>query len=114
MRGIPGLSGTGLSSLGRLEKRWGESRRGEREEIEADEEDLIQRAADEQYSLGSTLASPTQYPAPKSHLAIIIPIQKPAPTSLNLLMTLAGPAHAQRRIHMHIVARHIDRDQALE
>lgn len=45
---------------------------------------------------------------------MVILIQDPVPTRLDTLMTRTRPAHTQRRVHMHIMARHVDRNQALE
>lgn len=51
--GAPGV----VRALHGLEQGWGEHRRREGQEVEADEEDLVGSAADEQHSLGNGSAS---------------------------------------------------------
>lgn len=45
---------------------------------------------------------------------MVILVQDPAAARLNLLVTLARTAHTQSRVHMHVMAGHVDGDQALE
>lgn len=49
-----------------------------------------------------------------THVIRIIHLQHPTPALIHSLVALSAPPHTQRRIHMHIVARQIQADQALE
>lgn len=54
---------------------------------------------------------------PKSsstHVVRVVLLQDPAPAFVDLLVALAGTAHAQRGVHVHVVAGKIQTDQALE
>ena len=49
-----------------------------------------------------------------THLASVVLVQDPAPGGINLLVALGGTAHAQSCIHMHVMASHVQTNQALE
>jgi hypothetical protein len=54
------------------------------------------------------------YPALYTYVVRVVLLQDPAPALVDILVALSAAAHAQRRIHVHIVARQIQRDEALE
>lgn len=45
---------------------------------------------------------------------MVVPVQDPAASGLDVLVALAGPPHAEGGVHVHVVARHVQRDQTLE
>jgi hypothetical protein len=49
-----------------------------------------------------------------TYVVRVIHLQHPTPTLIHLLMALPTPAHTQRSIHVHIMARQIQANQALE
>lgn len=49
-----------------------------------------------------------------THLASVVLVQDPAPGGINLLVALGGTTHAQSCIHVHVMASHIQANQALE
>lgn len=50
----------------------------------------------------------------EAYIIRVVHLQHPTPALIDLLMALSAPAHAQRRVHVHIMARQIQADQALE
>jgi hypothetical protein len=44
----------------------------------------------------------------------VVLLQDPAPALIHVFVALFAAAHAQRRVHVHIVARQIKRDEPLE
>lgn len=51
---------------------------------------------------------------PPTYLVRIIQVHNPAPTRADILMTLPLPTHRKGRIHMHIMTRKVQTDEALE
>jgi hypothetical protein len=49
-----------------------------------------------------------------SYLVGVVLVHDPATGGINLLVALAGSAHAQSGVHVHIVAGHIQTNQSLE
>lgn len=49
-----------------------------------------------------------------TYLVGIVEVHYPVPVGRDVLVALRAPAHAQRRIHVHVVAGEVKRDQALE
>lgn len=49
-----------------------------------------------------------------THLAVVVLVQNPASSSLNVLVALASSSHAKRGVHVHIVTGEVQRNQALE
>ena len=45
---------------------------------------------------------------------MVVPVQDPAASGLDVLVALAGSPHAEGGVHVHVVARHVQRDQTLE
>jgi hypothetical protein len=50
----------------------------------------------------------------QTYVVGVVLLQDPAPALIHVLVALFAAAHAQRRIHVHIVARQVERDEALE
>lgn len=50
----------------------------------------------------------------KAYRSLIVDPQSPRPFFLNLLVTLLVAAHYQSRVHVHIMTRVVEADQALE
>lgn len=103
----------------------GDERAAEAEEVEGDEEEFVEGAGDEEDGLGGWgLARWLCVPACVrvldceavwfTYLIRIIQIHNPAPTRTNILMALALPAHAQRAVHVQVMAREVQTDQQLE
>jgi hypothetical protein len=49
-----------------------------------------------------------------TYLVRVVLPQDPAPARRHVLVALSASAHAQRRIHVHVVTGQVERDQALE
>lgn len=49
-----------------------------------------------------------------THLAVVVLVQNPASGRINLLVALAGTTPAQSSIHVHVMAGHVQANQALE
>lgn len=49
-----------------------------------------------------------------SHLAVVVLVQSPVSTGVDLLVALVGSTTAQSGVHVHVVARHVQADQSLE
>lgn len=45
---------------------------------------------------------------------MVVLVQDPAAAGVDLLVALAGTSHAERRVHVHVVTSHIQRNQTLE
>lgn len=98
---VSGLHRGGLGITDRLEERRREDRRGEGEQIEADEEKLIESAANEQDNLveqqESVLTIHTdQLPVglKMPYPAVVVLVEDPAAAGVDLLVALIGTAHA--------------------
>ena len=114
---VAGLGGGGLGIADGLQKRGGQHRRRKRKEVETNEAELIKSAANEQHGLDnkqSVSHSTHQIRATSSYLAVVVLVEHPVPVGVDLLVALVGPAHAQRRIHVHVVTGQVQRDQTLE
>jgi hypothetical protein len=60
--------------------------------------------------LASAPANSTAWP----YVVGIVLLQDPAPALVDVLVALSAATHAQRRVHVHIVASQIQRNEALE
>jgi hypothetical protein len=50
----------------------------------------------------------------QSYLVGVVLVHDPATGGINLLVTPAGSAHTQSRVHVHVVTGHIQTNQSLE
>lgn len=50
----------------------------------------------------------------RTYVVGVIHLQDPTPRLVDLLVTLVAPAHAQRRVHVHVMTGQVEGDQALE
>lgn len=55
-----------------------------------------------------------QFAATVSYLAGVVLVHNPATARIDLLMALAGSAHTQGSVHVHVVAGHVQADETLE
>ena len=100
----------------------------EREQIQCDEEGLVQGTEDEEDRLGWFSAFITSHGTEvkkeegrggsrrkgRTYPVGIVQIQNPASRLVDVLVALIRAAHGQSGVHVHIMAREIERDQALE
>lgn len=49
-----------------------------------------------------------------TYLAVVVLVQSPVSAGVDLLVALVGSTAAQSGVHVHVVARHVQADQALE
>lgn len=55
-----------------------------------------------------------QFAAAGSYLAGVVLVHNPATARIDLLVALAGSAHAESSVHVHVVAGHVQADETLE
>jgi len=115
MSGATGLRrGAGHVGQG-LEEGGRQNGRREGEEVQRDEKDFVEGAEEEEDRLivFSAYVWELEYQG-FAYLVIVVEIQKSAPALINLLVTLARSSHGQGRVHVHVMARQIETDEALE
>jgi hypothetical protein len=49
-----------------------------------------------------------------THVVGVVLLQDPAPALIHVLVALSATAHAQCRVHVHIMTRQVQRNEALE
>jgi hypothetical protein len=99
-RGVDGVAGLhGLAALGldRLDEMRGEQGRGEGEEVEGDEEDLVHGAKDEEDGLVG-----------------VVKVEYPVLALVDVLVARLGAIDDESSIHVDVVASKVEGDQALE
>jgi uncharacterized OB-fold protein len=56
----------------------------------------------------------TTFSGEKTYVVGIVLLEQPTPALIHVLVALSAAAHAQRRIHVHVVTSQVQRDEALE
>ena len=65
-------------------------------------------------STGCSLGASLKGLNTKTYVVGVVLLEQPAPALIHILVALVRASHAQRRVHVHVVARQIQRDEALE
>lgn len=96
------------------EQGWREEGRAEGEEVERDEEYLVQGAEREEHFLCGCQLQKCESSNTRSYVIGVVLLQDPAPALVDVLVALSAAAHTERRIHVHVVAGQVERNEALE
>lgn len=108
----PAVDGRGEVSgraVGR-EERGCYPRGGEAEEVEADEEEFVQGASDEEDGLRRLLAACSLFYGMRVkwiYLVRVVQVHDPRSAGTDVLMALALTTHAEGGVHVHVVAREV-------
>lgn len=101
--GVARLRGGGHRIRDGLEKRGRQDRRGERQQVDANEEGLVESTADEQHGLNDWSVEIRKDKVWLTYLAIVVLVEGPVGFGVDLLVALVGSTDAQSGVHVHIV-----------